>query len=222
MHTEVWITPTTVSIPACISSIKNAPIKVGAQNVCAKVSGAFTGENSATLLKETGCSFAIVGHSERRSLFAESNTDCANRALGALEQGLDVIFCIGETLAERENNLTNQVLTQQLNELFSGLNQSYFKQLVIAYEPVWAIGTGKVASLEQITETHFFINEYVNKSLSSELPILYGGSVNPENFAEIAKIPNVSGALVGGASLKAESFIKLISISEETSLIHLT
>lgn len=217
-NSEVWIAPPALTIPAVAEKIQGTAIRLGAQNVHHEEKGAFTGELSVSMLKESSCEFAIVGHSERRTHFKESNEECAKRARGALAQGLTVIFCIGETLEERESGRTNEVLETQLSFLYENLPSEQFMQLVIAYEPVWAIGTGKVASVEQIAETHAGIDTYSSQKCNTSFPILYGGSVNPDNFAEIAPIAHVSGALVGGASLVAEKFLKLVEISEQVAL----
>jgi len=168
------------------------------------------------MLEETGASFAITGHSERRHVFGESNDLVSRRTLGLLARGFTVIHCIGEQLEEREAGRTNDVLQEQLQPILDGMDHSRLDKLVIAYEPVWAIGTGKVATNVEIEEAHSFIASLCEKKLAGKCPpILYGGSVKPDNFAGIIRVPRVSGALVGGASIKFESFRDLIAIAEE-------
>ena len=214
--TEVWITPTAISAYAAIQEARNSSIKVGAQNVHWEDSGAFTGELSVPMLKEAGCSFAIVGHSERRHVFGETNEMTAKRASSALKKNFPVIFCIGETLSEREQAQTNTVLGNQLDALIDSLEECN-DSLVLAYEPIWAIGTGKVASIDEIKEAHTFIQNHWRDKTNKDCPrILYGGSVTPDNFGEIIKLSVVDGGLVGGASLKADKFSQLIEISEKS------
>ncbi len=211
---EVWIAPSFTSLPAVADVLaRQDKIKLGAQNLHWESKGAFTGEISSSMLKEAGCSFVLTGHSERRQYFGDTSETVAKRTFAGLNAGLQVVFCIGETLGEREGSLTEAVLAEQLSPVFSTLTAEQAGQLVIAYEPVWAIGTGKVASLAEISETHSFIEAYCTKSGLPCPPILYGGSVTPDNFAEIIAIPNVSGALVGGASLLADKFSALVEIA---------
>ena len=205
---HVWVAPPVTSISEVIEALRGTDIKVGAQNVWPK-SGAFTGETTLATLKELGAHFSLVGHSERRHVFGETNELTTERCIGALEEQLPIIFCVGETLAEREANKTNKVIEAQLGSLLSKASPSLQKNLIIAYEPVWAIGTGKVASLEQIAEVHQFISSMTNNIF----PILYGGSVTPENFGSILEVPHVDGGLIGGASLKAQSFGNLVDIA---------
>lgn len=214
--TELWLTPSTPNIFPLISELKDTDIEIGAQNVFYKETGAYTGEVSPKMLKEVGATYSLVGHSERRSLFKEQNGESTQRALGALKAGLKVVYCIGETQEKRECEETNEILSDQLVGLLTNLDHSFFKNLIIAYEPVWAIGTGLVASAEQIATTHKFIKDYTLAKTKYEFPILYGGSVKPENYGEISKIENVSGALVGGASLDADKLLSLIEISNNS------
>ena len=214
--TIVGITPTTLALTQTIAA-KNAKTLVGAQNAHWEKNGAFTGEVSAEMLKAIGTDFIIIAHSERRHKFAESQELINQRSAGVLSSGLKLVYCIGETEQERSTNQTFAVLESQLKPIIPLLNQSNIAQFIIAYEPVWAIGTGKVASLDDITNTHRWIVDYWKSNSQMQVPpILYGGSVTAENYAEIIRIPEVAGALVGGASLKAESFLKLIAISEES------
>lgn len=210
---KIWLTPSAHSLQTVAQEIKGTALEVGSQNVHWASSGAFTGELSVPMLKECGCTYAIVGHSERRHMLGENNEQVAKRCLCALEQDFKIILCIGETLDDREHGLTNQVLEKQLYPVLSVMQGSWADNLVIAYEPVWAIGTGKVADNAQITDAHNFIAAQLSTydvDSDNSVPILYGGSVSPDNFPEIAKLPNVNGALVGGASLKADQFLKLV------------
>jgi triosephosphate isomerase (TIM) len=213
--TWVGIAPMAVAMDACIKAAAGSGIKIGAQNCHWEISGAYTGELSASILKEMGAGFALVGHSERRSLFLENSQEVAKRALGAVKAGLTAAFCIGETLQERESGTTLSILKEQLTPLLSLLGSADRDKIVLAYEPVWAIGTGVVATLDQIEETHSAIAAWLLTEHGWHSPsILYGGSVKPDNYAAILSLPSVHGALVGGASLKLESFLELLNISE--------
>jgi triosephosphate isomerase len=191
---DVSVCPPFVSLAAAVQALAGTEIAVAAQNVHWEEQGAFTGEVSAVMLRELGVYGAIVGHSERRQLFGETDEGVARRTAAALEAGIWVIACVGETEDERERGDTESVLSRQLSVL------QEHDQLVVAYEPVWAIGTGKTATPEQAQEAHAFIRGRL------DVPILYGGSVKPENAAELLAQPDVNGALVGGASLDVESF----------------
>src|SRR5215510_765713 len=191
---DVAVCPPFVSLSAAVQAVAGTDIAVAAQNVHWEVEGAFTGEVSAPMLFELGVYGAIVGQSERRQLFGETDESVARRAAGALEAGLWVIACVGETEAEREAGETEQVLRRQ-----AGVLEAH-EQLVLAYEPVWAIGTGKTATPEQAQEAHALLHSLIG------VPVLYGGSVKADNAAELLAQPDVDGALVGGASLDVESF----------------
>jgi triosephosphate isomerase len=191
---DVAVCPPFPSLSAAVQSLAGTDVAVAAQNVHWEVDGAFTGEVSAPMLFELGVYGAIVGHSERRQLFGETDEGVARRAAAGLEAGLWIIACVGETEAEREAGETEEVLRRQVAVL-----QAH-EQLVIAYEPVWAIGTGKTATPEQAQEAHAFIRSLI------DVPVLYGGSVKPDNAAELLAQPDVGGALVGGASLDVQSF----------------
>jgi triosephosphate isomerase len=191
---DVAVCPPFVSLGAAVQALAGTDIAVAAQNVHWEVEGAYTGEVSAPMLFELGVYGAIVGHSERRQLFGETDEGVARRAAAALEAGLWVIACVGETEEERESGDTEAVLSRQLSVL------EEHDQIVVAYEPVWAIGTGKTATPQQAQEAHAFIRGRL------DVPILYGGSVKPENAAALLAQPDVDGALVGGASLDVESF----------------
>jgi triosephosphate isomerase len=191
---DVAVCPPYVSLSAAVQALAGTDVAVAAQNVHWEVEGAFTGEVSAPMLFELGVYGAIVGHSERRQLFGETDEAVARRATAALEAGLWVIACVGETEAEREAGQTEEVLRRQASVL-----QAH-EQLVLAYEPVWAIGTGKTATPDQAQAAHAFLRGLI------DVPILYGGSVKPDNAAELLSQPDVDGALVGGASLEIDSF----------------
>lgn len=212
---EVWVTPPALDIPAVAEVLNGTTIRYGSQNAYFEDSGAFTGELSIPMLSEVGASFAIVGHSERRHIFGESNEQVAQRAVGLLKKSFTTILCVGEMLPDREAGRTNAVLETQLTPVLNNIDASLLTNLVIAYEPVWAIGTGKVATIKEIEDAHAFIDQTCRKALKECPPILYGGSVKPNNFAEIIAVPRVSGALVGGASLSFEPFKALIDIAEQ-------
>ena len=202
---DVAVCPPFPSLAGAVQSLAGTDIAVAAQNVHWEEEGAFTGEVSAAMLQELGVYGAIVGHSERRQLFGETDEGVARRTSAALEAGLWVIACVGETDAERESGETENVLRRQLSVLEA------HDQLVIAYEPVWAIGTGKTASAEQAQEAHAFIRGLI------DVPVLYGGSVKPENAAELLAQPDVDGALVGGASLDVDSFVAICRAACESA-----
>lgn len=215
-RTEAWVAPSFTSLSEVAQCASGTAVRVGAQNVHWEAKGAFTGEVSVPMVREVGCSFVIVGHSERRRVFFEPEGMVAKRSWAALSAGLTTIVCVGETLEEREKGRTNGVIETQLLPCISSLTSDMVSQLVIAYEPVWAIGTGKVASVSDIKDAHAYIAQLwssVHKAIACPA-ILYGGSVTPENFAEILKVPLVNGGLVGGASLKSESFGQLLQIAE--------
>ena len=187
---------------------------LGAQDVCADAQGAFTGEVSAAMLKDIGCQYVIVGHSERRNLYGEDDVLVARKFAAALTQSLTPILCLGELLAERESGSTREVVGRQLEAVVSLTGILAFASAVIAYEPVWAIGTGRTASPEQAQEVHAFIRERLaqrDAKIAASLPILYGGSVKAGNARELFAQPDVDGGLIGGASLKAEEFLSIVA-----------
>ena len=200
---DVVVCPPYTSLHHAVAVLAGTSIAVFAQNVHWGADGAFTGEVSAAMLRELGVTGAIVAHSERRQLFAESDETAALRVEGALDGGLSVIACVGETEDEREAGETENVLRRQVEALRTVVDDDHLDRLAIAYEPVWAIGTGRTATPEQAEESHRLI-----KGLMS-VPVLYGGSVKPENAAELLSQENVDGALVGGASLELDSFIAI-------------
>lgn len=184
----------------------NGTISVGAENCYFAEKGAYTGETSAKMVKSAGADYVIIGHSERRQIFGETNEVVSKKIAAALANDLKVIFCIGETLEQKEN--FKEVLKKQIVEGFEGISD--FSNIIIAYEPVWAIGTGKVATISDIEAVHGFIKAVLAENYNIDLPILYGGSVKPENSAEILALQDVGGVLVGGACLKAESFAEIV------------
>lgn len=211
---EVMIAPPFTALAAVAEAVTGSSVRLAGQNVCWEEKGAFTGEIAPPMLLDLGCTMAIVGHSERRHIFGETDGLINRRLAGALRFGLSVILCIGETLAEREAGQTMQVLERQIRQGLAGVVPENPGRLVIAYEPVWAIGTGKTASVGQAQEAHEFARKLLadiyEKSIASQIRILYGGSVNPGNVDELMREPDVDGALVGGAALTAESFSRII------------
>ena len=193
---------------------KGTNIKVGAQNMHYAESGAFTGEVSATMLKEIGVDYVIIGHSERRQYFNETNEACNKKVLKALEVGINPILCCGETLEQREANETKNVCKVQVEEALKDVDVNDISKVVIAYEPIWAIGTGKTATSEDANDVISYIREVVAglyKDKANEVRIQYGGSVKPQNVAEIMAQSDIDGALVGGASLAANDYIQLVN-----------
>lgn len=207
---ELVFFPSAFALEATANSLQGSNLKWGAQNCFTQAQGAFTGENSAQVVKELGGSYVLIGHSERRQIFGESDALIAEKVAFVQGLGLTPMLCVGETLEDRENTHTHRVLETQLEISLSRADAE--KPLVIAYEPVWAIGTGKVATPEQVAETHTDVFTII-KNLGFEMtPILYGGSVKPENAAGLIKQPHVNGFLVGGASLDPQSFIEIASV----------
>jgi triosephosphate isomerase len=211
---DVAVAPPFVYLPAVAEALDGSPIRVGAQNMCDRPSGAFTGEVSAAMLADVGCDFAILGHSERRNVYGETDAMVNAKVALALETGLDVILCVGETLDERQAGRTESVVHRHLTEGLSGIGASAAARVTIAYEPVWAIGTGQVATPEQAGEVHTYLRgvlEGLWGDVAAEtIRIQYGGSVKPGNVAELMAVDGVDGALVGGASLEADSFAAII------------
>lgn len=203
---EIVIAPPFTALYPVAEIIKGSNIRLSAQNVFYEEKGAYTGEVSPLMLKDVGCDYVIIGHSERRQYFGESDEVLNRKVKAALRNGLNVIFCIGETLKEREEGMTFDVLKRQVKE---GLKDVDLSGVIIAYEPVWAIGTGRTATPEQAQEAHAFIRGEL-KEISDSIRILYGGSVTPENIDSLMACPDVDGALVGGASLKPDSFERIV------------
>jgi len=215
---EVAVAPPFTALHAVHKALEGSLIRLAAQNLYWEEKGAFTGEISPLMLKEVGCQYVIIGHSERRQFFEESDETVNRRIKATLAHGLRVIFCIGETLKEREEGKTFAIIERQMEGGLKGLDDKEFKNMTIAYEPVWAIGTGKTATPEQAEEVHRFIREKAknlySRDVSEETRIQYGGSVTPENIKRLMDQPDIDGALVGGASLKAESFSKIVRFKE--------
>jgi triosephosphate isomerase len=196
------------------SILSRSHIQWGGQTLNPNAQGAHTGETSGNMLVDMGCKFVLVGHSERRAIYAESDTDVAVRFKSALDAGLDPVLCVGETLAEREGNETEAVVARQLDAVINSVGIEAFSQAVVAYEPVWAIGTGLTATPEQAQSVHAFIRDKLsslNVIIGGQLRILYGGSVKGSNAAELFAQDDIDGGLVGGASLTAEDFLAIYS-----------
>ena len=213
-QTRVLVAPTFVNLTAAIKRAKKSNIEVVAQNMHQSKSGAFTGEISADMLKGIGVQTVLVGHSERRSLFGETDQLLAQKVNAAIENGLEIIFCFGELLADRKSDNHFNIVKSQLSNALFHLEDSAWSQIVLAYEPVWAIGTGETASPEQAQEMHAFIRNLLKEKYSAAIAdstsILYGGSVKPANAQEIFSKEDVDGGLIGGASLNAEDFTAII------------
>ena len=215
---EVAVAPPFTALYAVCKELEGSSIRLAAQNLYWEEKGAFTGEVSPLMLKEVGCHYVIIGHSERRQFFGETDEMVNRRIKAALAQGLKVIFCIGETLREREEGKTFSVIERQVEDGLKNLSDKEMENIVIAYEPIWAIGTGKTATPGQAEEVHRFIRGKIEKlysrEVSEEIRIQYGGSVTPENIKGLMEQANIDGALVGGASLKSESFSKIVRFRE--------
>lgn len=211
---EVIVCPPFTSLLTASQLLAGSAILLGAQDVSLHDSGAYTGEISVAMLKSVGCTYVIVGHSERRQYHAETNEIVNRKAKKVLAGGLRPIICIGETLEERESGVTDRVLTTQTMGVLAGLAATDVERSVIAYEPVWAIGTGKTATKEQAEDAHRLIRSVIaglySKETAEKVIIQYGGSVKPDNAKELLSQPNIDGALVGGACLKADSFLAII------------
>jgi triosephosphate isomerase len=214
---DLLIAPATVAIPAVAQALAGSSIALGAQNMHWADSGAFTGEVSAPMLKAFGVSYVIIGHSERRHVFFETDEFVNKKVASALKHRLIPIMCVGETLQEREASKTVEVVMRQMENGLSGIPSEAASTVVIAYEPVWAIGTGKTATPEQAQLVHGSIREFLDdfwgKTAAAETRILYGGSVAPDNIDSLMAKPDIDGALVGGASLKADSCAKIFRAS---------
>lgn len=211
---EIVVCPPFTSLAAVGAEIKGSNIDLGAQNMHFEKEGAFTGEISSLMLKEIGVEYVILGHSERRHVFGEDDVLINKKIKSALENNLKPIFCIGEKLEEREENKTEQVVGEQINKGLKAIAKKDMKNSVIAYEPVWAIGTGKNATPEQAEEVHLFIRNLLKSmfdhNVADETTILYGGSVKPDNIKDLIAQDNIDGVLVGGASLNAKGFAEIV------------
>ena len=205
LTSEAWIAPQAIHL-ALVQDLAGSNFKVGSQNCAYEDSGAFTGEISPKSLKDMGAHFTIIGHSERRAIFGENHQTLNNKTTKALENDLTVIFCIGETLEEREAGKVEEVLAEQISKGLEGISSD---KVIVAYEPVWAIGTGVTASPQQAQDAHAFIRTFLKDKTqlnAEETIILYGGSVKPSNVKELLDCPDIDGGLVGGASLKADTY----------------
>jgi len=211
---EVVVCPPFVCLPSAKEVLAGSNIKLGAQNMHWEEQGAFTGEVAPSMLKELGVEYVIIGHSERRQYFGETDEMVNKKVMSAAAHGFIPIICVGETLEQREQGITEQVVDRQTRAALKGLSSEVADRVVIAYEPIWAIGTGKTASSEDANEVIGYIRKVVGEVLGSQaaeqMRILYGGSVKPANAAELMSMPEIDGALVGGASLKAQDFAKIV------------
>lgn len=218
---DIVVCPPFTSLFQASEALKNSKISLGAQNLYWEDSGAFTGEISASMLKNAGCQYVIIGHSERRQFFGETNQTVNKKVRKAISAGLLPIVCVGETLAERQAGITEKVVNIQVIEGLAGINSEDMKKVIIAYEPVWAIGTGVTATPEQAEAVHAFIRGLIeklyNKNIATSLRIQYGGSMKAENTEELLNQPDIDGGLIGGASLKADSFLGIIEIAHKLS-----
>lgn len=216
---EIGVAPPFTCLSAVAEVIKGSRVHLAAQNAHWEMEGAFTGEISPKFAVDSGCDYVIIGHSERRQRFGETNQAVNNKLKSSFSVGLNAILCVGESLEEREAGKTENVVGHQIKECLNGISSSQMRSLVIAYEPIWAIGTGKTATAEQAQEVHSFIRAFLKDlyggETSGSLRIQYGGSVKPENSSSLIKEADIDGFLVGGASLKAESFIKIVENSLE-------
>jgi triosephosphate isomerase len=218
-RTEVAVCPPFVSIEAVREIIKDSRIGLGAQNIYLNKTGAFTGEISAEMLKESGCAYVIIGHSERRQYFHETDASVNQKIGFALAEELTPVVCVGETLAERESGQTSEVVRRQYLGAMKDIKISDAEKIIIAYEPVWAIGTGKTATPQQANEVHLLIrtlaDELYGKKFAEKMIIQYGGSVKPENASDLLSCEHIDGALVGGASLDADQFSAIVKSAEK-------
>ncbi|HSX12563.1 MAG TPA: triose-phosphate isomerase [Rhabdochlamydiaceae bacterium] len=213
-HSKIFIAPPTTALAACAPLVQGSKVLLGAQNISAHEEGAYTGEVSAKMVKEAGASFVILGHSERRLYFHETDELIQQKLKRAFHEKLLPILCIGETEKQREEGRSFAVVLKQIDDCLSGFSANQLKDLILAYEPVWAIGTGKNATPAIAQEMHHKIREHIGKKwgikLAEDLPILYGGSVKIENSAALLKEPDIDGVLVGGASLDAKNFATIV------------
>jgi triosephosphate isomerase len=211
---DIMIAPPFTALSQVSEIIMSSPIGLGAQNLYWEQEGAFTGEISPTMLKSAGCQYVILGHSERRQFFGETDETVNQKIKASIGHELIPVFCIGESEKERESNFTFSVLDKQVSSGLQGFASGDLEKLVVAYEPVWAIGTGKTATTEQAQEVHQFLRSLLEKkfgdAFAQSIRILYGGSVKPNNIKELMEMPDIDGALVGGASLDAETFSQIV------------
>jgi triosephosphate isomerase len=210
-HLDLLVCPPSVYLMPVGEALAGTPVALGAQNMYHEAKGAYTGEISAKMLLDVGCRYVVLGHSERRHILGESDADVNKKTLAALAAGLVPIVCVGELLAEREAGKTGEVIRRQFDGSLAGVTAGQIEKVVIAYEPVWAIGTGKVATPDQAQEVHADLRSLLagqyNGKVAGNVRILYGGSVKPDNAAELLSQPDIDGALIGGASLKVDDFL---------------
>jgi triosephosphate isomerase len=215
VHCDIIVAPAFTAIPASVEAVKGTPISIAAQDMHGEPEGAFTGEVSAAMLVEAGCRAVIIAHSERRQFFGETDESANAKIKAALAAGLAPILCVGELLAEREGGKTEEVLERQFKGGLAALTGAEFSRIILAYEPVWAIGTGRTATPEMAAEAHRFLRQLAAASFTPEraagLRILYGGSVKPDNIKGLMAQVEIDGALVGGASLNAEAFASIVN-----------
>ncbi len=218
-NVDIVVCPAYTLLAYLADALETSNIAVGAQDLYWQDEGAFTGEVSPVMLKDAGCQYVIVGHSERRQFFSETNDTVNKKIKASLKHGLTPIVCVGENRQERESNNTFKVIEEHIKGGLVGISAEDMLKIVIAYEPIWAIGTGLTASPEQAQEVHKFIRDLLKKmfqeEISSQIRIQYGGSVKPENIVELVSKPDVDGALVGGASLKADTFTQIVTKASE-------
>ncbi|HCY88100.1 MAG TPA: triose-phosphate isomerase [Desulfobacteraceae bacterium] len=211
---DIMIAPTSLALPLVSQAVAGTQVRVGAQNLYFEKQGAFTGEVSGDMIRAAGAEYVLIGHSERRQFFGDTDALVCRKTRAALDAGLIPVVCIGETEKERDEEKTFFVLDKQVSDGLKGFGLEEIRTLVLAYEPVWAIGTGKTASVEQVEEVHRFLRKTLEEkfsgALAKETRILYGGSVKPDNVKDLMSIEDVDGALVGGASLDADKFINII------------
>jgi triosephosphate isomerase len=219
---EIVLAPPFTAIHAVAEALRNSNVAVSSQDVYWEKEGAFTGEVAPGMVKEAGAEFAIIGHSERRRLFGENDTMVNRKVMAAIGAGLTPIVCVGETLEERERDETLAILDRQVKQGLDGLSAAQVAELVIAYEPVWAIGTGRVATAAQAQEAHQHIRsrlrQWFGADAAEKCHVLYGGSVKPDNVAELMREPDVDGALVGGASLDVRGFAEIVTKSRRATV----
>lgn len=215
-HVDVMIAPPFTALASVYEVVKDSPVMIGAQNLFWEKEGAYTGEISPGMLASAGCRYVIIGHSERRQFFGETDKSVNKKIRAAINNSLAPVFCIGETEKERDGKDTFNILDKQLKMGLEGFSPDDLKHIILAYEPVWAIGTGKTATSAQAQEVHLFLRNLIEnlfgKKIAESVRILYGGSVKPENIGELMSMPDIDGALVGGASLDAEKFASIINL----------
>ncbi len=215
---DIVVAPPFTALQAVSREIEGSTIELAAQDVFWEASGAYTGEISPIMLEDVGCRYVIIGHSERRQYFGETNGSVQKKIKASLAMGLHPIICVGEALEEREAGKTFDMVKNQVIQCLEGFSLDEMERMTVAYEPIWAIGTGKTATPQQAEEVHAFIREQLgqitNRQVSEEVRIQYGGSVNPDNISDLMVQPNIDGALVGGASLNAESFSRIVKFKK--------